>query len=72
MSEQCHAYSESRSVPIRQGGRRYMRCRHKATRTVDALIPRGSGPYRPIGVCGVHGKMHDKGRNVFVSQSRRS
>jgi hypothetical protein len=72
MSDQCRAYSESRSVPTARGGRRYMQCRHKATRTVVVTAPRDGSYTCTAEVCGLHGKMHDEGRDVFISQWRRS
>ncbi len=70
MSDQCHAYSESRSVLTARGNRRYTQCRLKATRTV--VRARYHDAVHEDPVCGIHGKMHDEGRNVFISQSRRS
>ncbi len=68
--EQCHAYSVSRSVRGGWNWRRHMRCRHKATRTVARDLPLRIGPRTwEIGVCGVHGKLHDEGRNVFMRLS---
>jgi len=64
MSDQCRAHSESRSVPLARGAGRYMQCRHKATRTVVRVGYDGAVHEDPV--CGVHGKMHDEGRNVFT------
>jgi hypothetical protein len=50
-----------------------MQCRRTATRTVARAPYRTHGDMvREYPVCGVHGKLHDEGRDVFISQSRRS